>query len=226
VPDLTEQEAGDLAYQHRGEVVEGSGVAVEPRRLDATTPAALDIDRIRAAVEASKPPGWARGELAWRRDTVALLAEVERLRTELAPYRPPLSGMTAYPTYEQIAKAWQDTLDQQDGWRQGIKEQGAELEAALAESERLRAQKEQGAELEAALAESERLRAQVAVLGQGMHTVWLHSKWRWLTQQMTTEEREAAWAAVKRYNAAMDPDEPLTDDPWVWWRDTAEVKPV
>jgi hypothetical protein len=94
-----------------------------------TTPAALDIDRIRAAVEASKPPGWARGEFAWRRDTVALLAEVERLHAELAPYRPPLSGKHPHPTYDQIVKAWQDTLDQQDEWRRAMKEMGAEMES-------------------------------------------------------------------------------------------------
>jgi hypothetical protein len=168
--DLTEQELRDLAYRHRGEVVEGSGVAVEPRRLDATTPAALDIDRIRAAVEASKPPGWARGESAWRRDTVALLAEVERLRAyvdhlhevhgdqldqvagqrdvavrELAAYRPPLSGRHPYPTYDQIVKAWQDALDQQDEWHRAAREESAEVE-------RLRARV---AELEEALTRAE-----------------------------------------------------------------------
>jgi hypothetical protein len=52
-----------------------------------TTPALLDLEAIRAAVEASKPPGWARGELAWRRDAVALLAEVERLRRAVAGVR-------------------------------------------------------------------------------------------------------------------------------------------
>jgi hypothetical protein len=79
-------------------------------------------------------------------------------------------------------------------------------------------------ERDEARAEVERLRTQVSVLDSAMSTVWLHSKWRWISGQMTTEEREEAWAAVKRNNDRYDPDEPLLDRNHVWWRDT-EVKP-
>jgi chromosome segregation ATPase len=72
-------------------------------------------------------------------------------------------------------------------------------------------------------AEVERLRAEATVLDRAMHTVWLHINWRYVTSQMTTDEKEATWAAVKRYNAAIDADEPLTDANWVWWRDTEEA---
>lgn len=52
-----------------------------------------------------------------------------------------------------------------------------------------------------------------------MHSVWLHGNWRFLTEKMTTAQREAAWAAVKRYSARVDPDaEPLRDEDGVWWR--------
>ncbi|BAL87332.1 hypothetical protein AMIS_21120 [Actinoplanes missouriensis 431] len=33
-----------------------------------------------------------------------------------------------------------------------------------------------------------------------MHSVWLHGDWRWLTRNMTTEEREAAADAVQRHS--------------------------
>lgn len=59
-------------------------------------------------------------------------------------------------------------------------------------------------------------------LDYAMHTVWLDSgKWRWTTSRMTTEAREAAVAAVLRYDRAMkrnDPDEELLDrSDLVWW---------
>lgn len=60
-------------------------------------------------------------------------------------------------------------------------------------------------------------------LESAMHSVWLHGNWRWLTQKMTTEEREAAAAAVQRYNDNLH-DEPESDVPpphrsLRWWAD-------
>ncbi len=57
-------------------------------------------------------------------------------------------------------------------------------------------------------------------LDEAMHTVWLESgKWRWATQKMTTEAREAAVAAVLRHDrVTKDPDEPLlTRESVAWW---------
>lgn len=60
---------------------------------------------------------------------------------------------------------------------------------------------------------------EATALDGAMHSVWLHGRWRWLTSNMTTDEREAAWEAVKRFNLALDPyDEPLSDDLGAWWR--------
>jgi len=57
-----------------------------------------------------------------------------------------------------------------------------------------------------------------AALDGAMHSVWLHIGWRSITMQMTTEQKEAAWAAVQRHHAAIDPEYgPLSDD-WAWWR--------
>lgn len=47
---------------------------------------------------------------------------------ELATYRPPISGAIPHPTYDQIVKAWQDTLDQQDEWQRVVREGAAEVE--------------------------------------------------------------------------------------------------
>lgn len=58
-------------------------------------------------------------------------------------------------------------------------------------------------------------------LDEAMHTVWLDSgKWRWTTQQMTTEAREAAVAAVLRYDRTLKDDDPndlLTRESLAWW---------
>ena len=61
----------------------------------------------------------------------------------------------------------------------------------------------------------------LASLSGAMHSVWLHGNWRYLTAQMTTEEREAAWAAVLAESFSLnggaevlDPDSP----DWAWWR--------
>lgn len=58
-------------------------------------------------------------------------------------------------------------------------------------------------------------------LDGAMHSVYLHGKWRWLTQNMTTEEREAAADAVQRYSRvlnAIDDEEPISDEHLRWWR--------
>lgn len=61
-----------------------------------------------------------------------------------------------------------------------------------------------------------------AALDGAMHSVWLHGDWRWLTQQMTTEEREAAADAVERHWAVVqDPPPIVTSDALRhlrWWR--------
>ncbi len=59
-------------------------------------------------------------------------------------------------------------------------------------------------------------------LDGAMFSVWLHGRWRWLTTQMTTEEKEAAAAAVTRFHAhlcALDGDDEQLDDAGLrWWR--------
>jgi hypothetical protein len=61
------------------------------------------------------------------------------------------------------------------------------------------------------------------LLDDAMWSIWLHGAWRSLTRHMTTPEKEAAWAAVKRSDArrkAQEPDQDLLDDAtWCWWRD-------
>lgn len=57
------------------------------------------------------------------------------------------------------------------------------------------------------------------LMDAAMHSVWLHGDWRWLTRNMTTEEREAAADAVDRYNAILnDPREGLEQTSLRWWR--------
>lgn len=55
------------------------------------------------------------------------------------------------------------------------------------------------------------------------HSVWLHGDWRWLTRNMTTEQREHAADAVARYSAylAQQDNEPGRGEPedLRWWRD-------
>lgn len=58
-------------------------------------------------------------------------------------------------------------------------------------------------------------------LEAAMHSVWLHGKWSWLTQKMTTEEREAAADAVQRYSDKLAADSGETWEPidsLRWWR--------
>lgn len=86
-------------------------------------------------------------------------------------------------------------------------------EAVLFEQERRRTAL---AEREAALYEDS---TASAALDGALHSVWLHGDWRWLTRNMTTEEREAAADAVARYSRRIDPDaDPLTDADLRWWR--------
>lgn len=58
-------------------------------------------------------------------------------------------------------------------------------------------------------------------LDYAMWTVYLEGNWRWVTEKMTTEAREAAVAAVLRYDAHLKRDEPaenLTDrSSLAWW---------
>jgi hypothetical protein len=59
-----------------------------------------------------------------------------------------------------------------------------------------------------------------------MHSVWLHGNWRFLTMKMTTEEREAAAAAVQRHTAARNAENagavddfgPIDDEHLRRWR--------
>ncbi len=64
--------------------------------------------------------------------------------------------------------------------------------------------------------------AEVAADG-AWHSVWLHGNWRWLTQNMTTEERDHAAASVERVWAAMREQDgedigPETRADLWWWR--------
>ncbi|MEU1761335.1 hypothetical protein [Micromonospora sp. NPDC005652] len=58
-----------------------------------------------------------------------------------------------------------------------------------------------------------------AVLDSAWHSVWLHGDWFWLTRSMTTEEREAAAAAVRRHSDmhAEPGESPLDDRALRWW---------
>lgn len=61
--------------------------------------------------------------------------------------------------------------------------------------------------------------AERANLDSAMHSVWLHGKWRWLTQNMTSEEREAAVRAIERHWAATDlaTGDPIPHSNLRWW---------
>jgi hypothetical protein len=61
------------------------------------------------------------------------------------------------------------------------------------------------------------LQTERGALDAAMHSVWLHGNWRWLTQNMSTPEREAAADAVSRHSAVLEPDEPV--EPERWWRE-------
>lgn len=56
-------------------------------------------------------------------------------------------------------------------------------------------------------------------LDDAMHTCWIEGKWRWMTGRMTTPAREAAVAAVLRYDRSMekDPAEWLDRSSLAWW---------
>ena len=54
-------------------------------------------------------------------------------------------------------------------------------------------------------------------LDAAMHSIWLHGDWRWITQNMTTGEKEAVADAVERYGAWLDLKDPVKVDRW--WRD-------
>lgn len=59
-------------------------------------------------------------------------------------------------------------------------------------------------------------------LDHAMFTVWLEGNWRWVTQKMDSDAREAAVAAVLRYDrwlnrAAGEPDELLPRESLAWW---------
>lgn len=57
-------------------------------------------------------------------------------------------------------------------------------------------------------------------LDAAMHSVWLHTRWDSITREMTTEEREATFAAIKRYSAWLNGGESdIVDSDWAWWRE-------
>lgn len=61
-------------------------------------------------------------------------------------------------------------------------------------------------------------------LDGAMHSVWLHGNWRWLTQNMTTPQREAAADAVDRYSAILmagADEEPARTDRW--WAEATQI---
>lgn len=55
------------------------------------------------------------------------------------------------------------------------------------------------------------------------HSVWLHGNWSWLTENMTTPEREHAADAVARYGAHLNAEDPnlgpAEPEGLRWWRD-------
>lgn len=60
---------------------------------------------------------------------------------------------------------------------------------------------------------------QPSPLDGAVHSVWLHGDWCWLTQKMTTDQREAAWEAVKRHSAVLNDGDPAPlSEGWAWWR--------
>lgn len=62
-------------------------------------------------------------------------------------------------------------------------------------------------------------------LDAAAHSVWLHGDWRWLTRNMTVEEREAFADACDRHTATWPPDaqgSPVDR----WWRDDKPPHPV
>lgn len=64
-------------------------------------------------------------------------------------------------------------------------------------------------------------RPTIAAMYGALHSVWLHGDWRWLTRNMTTEQREAAADAVERHSATLDHyGQPGDDMPLDlrWWR--------
>ncbi len=72
---------------------------------------------------------------------------------------------------------------------------------------------------------SDALHAYVATYsGSAWTSVYLHGNWRFLTEKMTTEERESAAAAVEhelRSAEREDPSLTCSDDTWRalrWWR--------
>lgn len=57
-------------------------------------------------------------------------------------------------------------------------------------------------------------------LSAAMHSVWLHGDWRWLTKNMTTEEREASADAVQAYSDHLnrqDDEAPTGLSGLRWW---------
>jgi hypothetical protein len=58
-------------------------------------------------------------------------------------------------------------------------------------------------------------------LDAAMFSIHLHGRWRELTTRMTTEEREAAVAAILRYDRWSKRDEPneppMTRERLAWW---------
>jgi hypothetical protein len=68
------------------------------------------------------------------------------------------------------------------------------------------------------LAAWRRRRVTASDLDHAMFTVWLEGNWQWITKKMTTDEREAAVAAVLRYDAATHgDDEELPRSSLAWW---------
>jgi hypothetical protein len=64
---------------------------------------------------------------------------------------------------------------------------------------------------------------ELEALDGAMFSVWLHGKWRWLTRNMTSDEKEAAANAVYRHHVALTDhteDDAGGLDPLAlrWWR--------
>jgi len=159
-----------------------------------------------------------RGQ-ALRDQVLALLADRDRLSGELERQRDTARAELAEATAER--DRWVKVAD---GATRAHDAARTELETAWNAAGDMAAKEEQAARdraaLEAVKAELATARRDAAVLDAAAHSVWLHAKWRWLTSQMTTKEREAWADAVDRASAQLNADDPDLNAAPVdrWWR--------
>lgn len=83
----------------------------------------------------------------------------------------------------------------------------------------VRWQREFKASLNAVIAQQDEARV---IEDEAWGTVYLHSKWRYITTKMSTPEREAAADAVERWNAKLNAHDdnigPMDQTVLRWWK--------